>query len=90
MAMGTRKRRDLTRARSAVMAALKRAEELLGDMDPSVALRAATAISQLATSAVKLVEVVELAERLEILEARVEGRALPLAIEGGNRAKAEA
>jgi hypothetical protein len=88
--MGTRKRKDLTRARSADMAALKKAEEHLADRDPGVSLRAAAVIAQLATSAVKLVEVVELSERLEILEARVEGRALPLAIEGGSHVKAEA
>jgi len=71
------------------MAALKRAEALLSDPDPSVALRAATAISQLATSVVKLVEVAELQERVELLEAKVEGRAIPLGF-GGRHVEAEA
>jgi len=72
------------------MAALKRAEALLSDPDPSVALRAATAISQLATSVVKLVEVAELQERVELLEAKVEGRAIPLGFGGGRHVEAEA
>lgn len=68
MPMGTRKRRDLSRARSAVLAAIKRSEEHLAAPDPQVSLRAATAIAQLAGALGRLAEVMDLEERLSALE----------------------
>jgi hypothetical protein len=75
MPMSTRKRRDLSRARSAVLAALRKSEEHLADRDPGVSLRAAAVIAQLAASLVKLAEVAELEARLEAIEAVLEVRA---------------
>ncbi|MGC8904623.1 hypothetical protein [Thermus sp.] len=64
-------KRDLSRSRSALMRALKRAEQALNSKDDATAIRAAHAIATVVGSVVKLVEVSELQARVEELEARV-------------------
>lgn len=68
MPMGTRKRRDLSRARSALLKAILKSERLLDSTDEQVSLRAAAVLAQLAGALARLAETLDFEERLTALE----------------------
>ena len=68
MALGTKKRRDLSRTRTALMRAVLRTEALLFSTDEQVSLRAAAVLAQLAGALARLAETLDFEERLSALE----------------------